>query len=578
MPQTGISDAARERAELLLRQHIRDPVDPSSQEVRGLVYSLEADRTELETEIRRLVERRSRIEEARNRYSDLYESAPLGYLLISDGGRIRDLNHTFADLVGVDRESLEGTPLAELVAADDRHTLDAHLRACRHGNTRASAELKLQADTDRQVPVQLHTVPDHASDEATGTHGYRMAVMDITELLQGREEKERMRQRLQHLEKLQSLVTMAGGVAHDFNNILTIIQGYAGLVRSELADDSPGRKHCSEILGACKRAAELSSQMLAFAGQWDRTIQRQDPADVVRGMQSLVANVVSSRAPVEYALSEDLPSIDIDVARIRQAILNLVTNAVEALTPHRPGRIRIAASRAHIVPEHAETMVWGDQLQEGDYVVFEVSDDGCGMDEATVRQMFDPFFSTKFAGRGLGLCSVLGIVRAHNGGLNVVSTPENGTTVMIYVPVTVSPESPGIDGPINGNVELHSNNVVLIADDESHILHIVKQGLSRWGFKVLTARDGAHAVEVFEKNKSTIDAVLLDMTMPRMNGREAFRRIKALKADVPIVLTSGYAENEAMRDFDEEGLAGFIPKPFAASDVVRTLRAVLESR
>jgi PAS domain S-box-containing protein len=399
---------------------------------------------------------------------------------------------------------------------------------------------------------------------------------DVTQARAAEAERQRLEQRMQQAQKLESLGVLAGGIAHDFNNLLTPILGEASLALMDLPDDSPMRERMERIVRATQRTAQLTRQMLAYAGTESLQVEPLDVTLILREMSKLIESAATRKAVLEYDLSHDLPLIEADAAQLSQVALNLVSNASDSLG-EGTGRITLRtgalkADRALLTRAFAH-----NDLPEGTYVYLEVSDTGCGMDPSTRARVFDPFFSTKFTGRGLGLAAVLGIVRAHRGAIEIDSAPGLGTRVRILFPRCETPALRGIPSAAADDPWRGSGNVLVVDDDEG-VRDLADDTLTRAGFRVLSASDGASAVEIFRAHADSIRAVLLDRTMPGMGGEETFERITEIRPDVAIVLVSGYSQKRASNSFDSQRLAGFLHKPFLPSTLVRVLREALERR
>lgn len=381
--------------------------------------------------------------------------------------------------------------------------------------------------------------------------------------------RRQLEQQVLHGQKLESLGLLAGGVAHDFNNLLTEILGNAELIRGYHPDVDVGVEN---ILQASSRAAELCSQLLAFSGRGRFQVLPHNLDAVVDEMLRLTNATLSKKVRVERELHGKLPAVECDASQIRQVVLNLMTNANEAIGDE-PGVLTVRSGVLALAEPDLEAFVAGDLEGPGDYVCIEVEDSGCGMDAATQARIFDPFFSTKFTGRGLGLAAVLGIVRGHRGGLAVMSQPGDGTLVRFVLPVTSSDSIPAsglVDdsGPLPGGT-------VLIADDEPGVRSVLEQVLQGFGFEVVVAVDGGEALARFEERTGGFDLVILDLTMPVMNGQEVFEEIALRSPSTCVILTSGFSENESVTRFQGARPAAFLSKPFRAADVQRIVRAVL---
>ncbi|MBA4393098.1 MAG: histidine kinase, partial [Desulfobacca sp.] len=349
--------------------------------------------------------------------------------------------------------------------------------------------------------------------------------------------------------------------------------GNADLALLSLSPASPARSDIEDIVRASQRAADLCRQMLAYSGKGRFVVGRYDLAEIVREMTQMLAVSVTKKASLRYALAEDLPPVEVDVTQMRQVIMNLITNASEALGEEN-GFISISCGLRECDRITLSDSYLADDLPEGKYVYLEVSDTGSGIDTETRQKIFDPFFSTKFTGRGLGLGAVLGIVRGHKGAIKVHSEPGEGTTFNILLPaVEWRPE----DRPAKTNQDVSAlrTGKVLLIDDDLNVRQVGSEMLKRLGFQVLTAVDGRQGLEIFRQYPDEIDCVILDLTMPGMGGKEVFSELRGLKANVKVILSSGYDEEEVTPEFAGQGLAGFIQKPYSVASLREMLKRVL---
>jgi len=377
-----------------------------------------------------------------------------------------------------------------------------------------------------------------------------------------REQAERQRveieKKLIEAQKLESLGVLAGGIAHDFNNLLTGVLGYTGLMRRELPAGSPVRDLVRGVEDSALRAADLCRQMLAYAGHGRFVIEPVELSALVRDSERLLRLSIGTKAALSLHLAAGLPPAEGDAAQLRQILVNLVTNASEALG-EQGGRITVSTGRAHLDRGYFTGTHLSPDLPAGDYVYLEVADTGCGMSAETRAKIFDPFFTTKFTGRGLGLAAVLGIVRGHRGALKVYSEPGRGSTFKLLLPFREGVELPSDPAP--GAVKPGAGKV-LVVDDEETVRLVTADMVQAMGFDTLTAADGLEGVELFRRHGPEVGLVLLDLTMPRMTGEEAFREMRRLRPDVRVVLMSGFSEQEATSHFAGKRLAGFLQKPF----------------
>jgi PAS domain S-box-containing protein len=400
-------------------------------------------------------------------------------------------------------------------------------------------------------------------------------VTDFTAEKRAEEERRRLDLQVQNAQKLESLGVLAGGIAHDFNNLLVAVLGNAGLALMELPPESPARETVKAIEIAAQRAADLTRQMLAYSGKGRFVIEMLNLSRVVEEMSHLLEVSISKRARLEYHFAPGLPQVEADATQIRQVIMNLITNAADAVS-ERGGAISLSTGVIHADAGYLAGAYIDSDLTEGDYVFVEVADTGEGMDEETRQRIFDPFFTTKFTGRGLGLAAVLGIVRGHKGAIRVESQLGRGTTVTVLLPAALTPASfaRGVPEPVS-KPSSPGSATVLVADDDETVRNVTRRILERSGYSVLLAVDGREAVALYAANGHQIDIVLLDMTMPRMNGEETFQALREIDPHVRVLLTSGYTEQDATERFAGKGLVGFIQKPYRPAELTERIEAAL---
>ncbi len=397
---------------------------------------------------------------------------------------------------------------------------------------------------------------------------------EMAERKQAEEQRLALERQLLHAQKLESLGLMAGGVAHDFNNILAVVLGHADLARLLVPDGSEAQASIDDIIAAGVRATGLCRQMLAYSGRGRFVDEPVDLSVEVRQMVDILRATTAKTAQLEMDLAEGLPAVLADASQIQQVVLNLVVNAAEAVKGH--GLVSIATGEAWCTAETLRSPWSGESLEAGRYVWLEVADNGVGMDEETQQRIFDPFFSTKFTGRGLGLAAVLGIVRGHRGTVLLDSAPGRGTTFRVLFPATDRPVSAPAAVP-EGLTAWSDGGKILVVDDDDLVRDVAGRILATMGFTPIPAGSGPEAVATWREQGDDIDCVLLDLTMPGMSGAEVFRAIRELSPQARIILTSGYDEQEATRDLVGQGLAAFHQKPYLAADLAATLRAVLSA-
>jgi len=377
----------------------------------------------------------------------------------------------------------------------------------------------------------------------------------------------------EHTQRLESLGVLAGGIAHDFNNILTAIMGNAALARRSLPATSPANDKIDKIETSSQRAADLCQQMLAYSGKGKFMVQAISLSQLVKEMVHLIEVSIEKNVVIKYHLAENLPLVDVDLAQLQQIVLNLITNANEAIEENS-GVISFSTGVMHADAAYLQDSYCDDGIAEGRFVYVEVSDTGCGMTQETIQKIFDPFFTTKFTGRGLGMSAVLGIVRGHHGALRVYSEVGKGTTFKILLPAS---DATALEEPARSNKtgdDWQANGTILIVDDEETIREVATIMLKDMGFATLTAVDGKDAVEIYQQHHDDISAVLLDMTMPKMDGKACFRELRRINKGVQVILSSGYSEEDATGRFQGKGLAGFIQKPYMPDNLKAMMQQV----
>ncbi len=401
-------------------------------------------------------------------------------------------------------------------------------------------------------------------DEHGEITGFAAVQHDVTE-------QRKMDRKMQHADRVDSLGVLAGGIAHDFNNLLTAILGNASIASKKLDQASPAHKYIQNIESASLSAADLCRQMLAYSGKGQFVIKPVNLTELIEGMGKLIEVSIAKSIVIRYQLAETLPMIDADIAQIQQVALNFLTNASEAIGD-KSGVISLATGVMHADGDYLHDSIGEAHLKPGRYVYLEVSDTGCGMDTATQNKIFDPFFTTKFTGRGLGMSAILGIIKGHHGALRIYSEPGQGTSFRVLFPES---ESQHWQEDQAAAVSIQGSGSVLIVDDEETIREVAAAMLDDMGFTTLPAANGMEGVETYQQNQEDIAFVLLDMTMPKMNGEECFRHLRQINPEVRVILSSGYNEQEATSRFAGKGLAGFLQKPYTPqqlTEVIATLQ------
>jgi PAS domain S-box-containing protein len=431
-------------------------------------------------------------------------------------------------------------------------------------------ELELITARGRRVVVRATGEAERQGDRTTKLFG---SFQDVTVQRRACEEQLQLEARIQQAQKLDSLGVLAGGVAHDFNNLLTGILGHADLALMQLPATSPVRASLDQVLIGATRAGDLTKQLLAYSGKGKFVVQPLNLSGLLREMGHLLQVSISKKISLRYHFTADLPLIEGDSTQLRQIAMNLILNAAEAVGD-RAGLIVVSTGFMHCHRDYLSGGFPAEERIEGPYVFLGVADTGCGMTEEVRARIFDPFFTTKFAGRGLGLAAVLGIVRGHKGTIKLQSDPGRGTTFKVLFPALRGTALP-VEQPRAPVRDWHETGTVLVVDDEVEVRGLAEAMLRCMGFTVLKAADGREGVETFRHHADDVRLVLLDLTMPELDGEAAFREILAIRSDARVLLSSGFNQPEGANRLIGEGLAGFIQKPYRYEQLVEAVRLAL---
>lgn len=430
------------------------------------------------------------------------------------------------------------------------------------------------ARMDRASPAKvLMRIGPSEMDRRLETLNERLAVVQVD--LQARQRALMLEQRMQETQKLESLGVLAGGIAHDFNNLLVGVLGNIGLARMELPAGTPVSSFLMDAEQSSQRAAELCRQLLAYSGRGRFVIEMLDVSELVRDMAHLVEVSISKRAVIRRRLEPNLPAVEADATQLRQVVLNLITNSSDSFG-ETDGVITLATSTRRADRALLDAHHGGMELEEGQYVEIEISDTGPGMEPEISSRIFEPFFSTKATGRGLGLAAVRGIVRSHGGAIRVYSEPGRGTAIRVILPagvgtvVTQAPEPP--PKPL-----ARIAGKIIVADDQPMVRTVASKVLSKLGVEVLLANDGAEALELYHQHREEIWGVLLDMTMPKVSGEQVFKELRLFDPNLRIVLSSGYSEAEIRAQLAGRQPTAFLGKPWTPTELLEMFTEMLET-
>jgi PAS domain S-box-containing protein len=506
------------------------------------------------------------------RFRQLFEGAGDGVMLSHRGivvmanpalGRLLGMDPT--EMVGLQTESF--APEHQPDGRPSREVLESIREAVRLGGT-MTVPLTFLDRHRHEVHTEVSASPVREGERVL----VQSIIRDVTESRRSQAEKAALERQLFQAQKMESLGVLAGGIAHDFNNLLMGVLGHVGLALDKVGPDSPVVRNLEAVQKAGQRAADLTRQMLAYSGRGQFLIRPLDLGAQVDELLKLLEVSIPKGVSLHLELEPNLPAVAADASQIHQVIMNLVLNAAEAIG-EEGGVIRVRTGLSQLDPADLVELVLGHDTLPGTFAFLEVEDSGCGMDEVTLSRIFEPFFTTKFTGRGLGLAALVGIVRGHRGALRVDSRPGQGTCFRIYLPALALPaQSPR---PITPALGMGGRGRVLVVDDEEIVRSVARQALEARGFEVVEAADGLDAVRLVEFEGADISLILLDMTMPRLGGEGAFRRIRELRPEIPVILSSGYTEQDALSRFQEPGLRGFIQKPYSPKELVLKIQESL---
>ncbi len=522
--------------------------------------------------------------ESERRYTRLLENAKdVIFRVVLPDGRFEYINPACTEVFGYTAEDFYRSPdlLKDLIHPDWRLYFEDKWAELLNGRPPETCEYQI---IDKAGDTKwIHQKNVMAPDGKGRPSAVEAFVIDITEMKKVAAERLELERYLQQTQKLESLGTLADGLAHDFNNILMIILGNTDVAARDLSPQAPAQSYLEHITSAVKRATHLVRQILVYSGGGKMKVKPILPNDLIARMRHLFEAVTADQAVLKFAFSRDLPQFNGDEDQIRQVLINLMTNAVEALDG-KEGEITISTGtmQSHRdllnITDAASRAGLRQPMSEGVHVFIEVADTGCGMDDEVKRKLFDPFFTTKLTGRGLGLAAAQGIVRSHQGAIQVDSEPGKGTTVRVLFPAVE--EDAGLvddsestttapDQPRKGQ------KTVLVADDEEDVLTVCRLMLHQAGLHVICARDGREALRLFKTHIDQIDCVLLDLKMPHLDGEEVFCQMRSLRPDVKVIISSGYNEHDVSRRMTCQGLSGFIQKPYTSKALLSKIKSVL---
>lgn len=591
------ADDLRQRAEARLGEEAPELEGLSRDDVQGVLHELRVHQIELEMQNDELRRSRAELEASHERYFDLFDLAPVGYFTLSEDAEILDANLTGGGLLGVARGDVVGRAFTRFILPEDQDVYYRHRRTVVEAGSPATCELRLVRADEGAFHALLESAP---SSPVEGRATYRTVVSDITERTRAAAERLLLEERLQQVEKAESLGRMAGSMAHHFNNLLGVITGNLELALEGLSDDR--ERQPSEIVGnlgdaleGARKATDLTQLLLTYLGQAQGEPIRMDLAQIGRRGMPLLEIAMPPGTELRADLPTPGPMVRGDPRGIQQLLTNLVTNAWEASAPHRAFvHVMVSTVDPSEIPEkHRFPAGWRPKASS--YARLEVRDEGPGIEPERLNEIFDPFFSSKSFGRGLGLSAALGTVKAHDGALTVTTRPGHGTSFMVYLPLAEAAAASlgmGDEAAPLGAQEISEGVVradrppaqetsagaatVLVVEDNPMVRRLAVRVLGQMGFRVVEAADGMEAVEVFEEHRDRIRVVLCDVTMPRMGGWDTLAALRRIDPDVPVILTSGYDEESTTPVDRSDRPDAFLGKPWQLKQLREVLAKVVK--
>jgi len=498
----------------------------------------------------------------------LLESLPLSIAAIDEDEIYRHVNSHYASLVDRPADQLIGSHVRDVLSPEAYTLAKPFIDEVLDGKP-GSYEGQFQFREDAPCWLSIHLVPDR--DEEGRSSGFVVMSTDITKRKEAEATRVKLEEQLRQSRKMEAIGTLAGGVAHDFNNILQTVMGYTEMLAARLDGDEDARRDLEEIEKGCERASMLTRQLLTFSRRQVIQPQHLDPGEVVSGVLKMLRRLIGEDIELVFESAGDLATVFADRNQLEQVLMNLAINARDAMPDGGSLTVTLENRRLDSISCHEY-----EELLPGRFVVLTVEDTGRGMDEKIMSRAFEPFFTTKKPGRGtgLGLATVYGIVRQHDGQVFVHSRQGQGSRFEIFLPAATAvvehQESKTAEAPPGGS------ETILLAEDDENVSRIVAGALGAAGYRVLAVRDGRTAVEAFAARPGEIDLVIIDAVMPLLNGKQALEKIRRLSPAMRAMFITGYPVERMHERFDLDGEIQLLQKPFSPDDLLRRVRGLLD--
>ena len=532
------------------------------------VHELLVHQTELEMQNEELKRSRQELEESRNKYLELYEFSPMGYFTLNKQTTILDVNLSGAALLGVERESLVRRRFQLFVETELLSEFNAFCNRVFESDVKQTCELRLVKKDASLLYAYLEGIAMRNGDG--DVIQCQIAVVDITKQKHAQNEEARLKDQLFHAQNLASVGILAGGVAHNFNNLLMVVMGYATILQMELEKGGPLREYAQRIIHATQMAGNLSKDLLAFSRKQPVHLQTVNMNTIIKNTEDMLQKLMRENSKCKMTFTEKDCFVMADSDQIMQVLMNLATNARDAMP--NGGELKICTDVVEMDDAFVRSHGFG---KTGTYVLISFSDTGTGMDEKTRLRIFEPFFTTKEVGKGtgLGLATVYGIIKQHNGHIDVESKKGVGTTFRIYLPAVKAGNRLKTDAEIAPKA---GTETVLLAEDELYVSDLIKTVFEKNGYGVITAVNGSDAVEKFMKNRDKIHLLLFDIIMPFKSGKQAYEEIKKMNPGIKVVFMSSHDDGITNKmDIINEGL-DYISKPVSPIKLLEKVREALD--
>jgi PAS domain S-box-containing protein len=508
------------------------------------------------------------LSESEVKYRHTLESIEEGYIELDLRGNFLFINNAVSHIMGYSREELLALNYRDYTKPEmARKIFKIFNEVYKSGIPARFVEVEVIGKKQTRITFELSV--SALCNKKSAVIGFRAVMRDVTERMRADQERKQLESQLLHAQKMESVGNLAGGIAHNFNNMLMGIAGNLALMEYDLDAQHPCQARIASVEKIVKSASQMTRQLLGYARGGKYEVKVFNLNDLV-GETAQTFAMTRKEISLKQALSDGLKPVAADRNQFEQVLWNLFVNAADAMPDG--GSLRLETRNIMA----SDKVVWEPPLKPGDYVYLGVTDSGIGMDKALQEHLFEPFFTTKEAGRGtgLGLASVYGIIKSHNGYILVDSAPGRGTTFSIYLPISSKPaiekKKPTGGGLVSGS------ELVLLIDDEEMVVDVCTELLKELGYRVLIARSGKEGLELFAQHQGGIDLVILDMIMPGMNGGDTFDHLREMNPDVKVLLSSGYSLNQQAEKIMARGCNGFIQKPFSIIELSRKVRATLD--